>query len=238
MNSTPPIAFLITSLVLGAVWPMYCPTRSSRVTATRWPLRTYPRRCRMVAIRMATVVLPVPGLPVKHMCRLGPPAVKPRSRRSRSTSSTARVSRIRVGAPWFFLPDEPEAGFVRGSVHDEGQRDRFNAVGGIKRRYANVVPRECLPAAREFLHDAGRVAKIEHRRAVHLPERVARMRIVGVFDRDRPALVQAVRDLPFDLVVGRVRQIRKRALGQTHDVLLLGFRGCFRRPSVWLRNQA
>ena len=31
---------LETSLVLGAVWPMYWPTRSSRVTATRWPLRT------------------------------------------------------------------------------------------------------------------------------------------------------------------------------------------------------
>ena len=26
--------------VFGAVWPMYWPTRSSRVTATRWPLRT------------------------------------------------------------------------------------------------------------------------------------------------------------------------------------------------------
>ena len=39
MNSTPPIAFFRISLVFGAVWPMYWPTRSSRVTETRWPLR-------------------------------------------------------------------------------------------------------------------------------------------------------------------------------------------------------
>jgi hypothetical protein len=32
MKSTPPIAFFSTSRVFGAVWPMYCPTRSSRVT--------------------------------------------------------------------------------------------------------------------------------------------------------------------------------------------------------------
>ena len=36
MNSTPPIAFFRISLVLGAVWPMYWPTKSSRVTDTRW----------------------------------------------------------------------------------------------------------------------------------------------------------------------------------------------------------
>jgi hypothetical protein len=40
MNSTPPIARFSTSLVLGAVWPMYWPTRSSRVTATRCPCGT------------------------------------------------------------------------------------------------------------------------------------------------------------------------------------------------------
>src|SRR2546429_1264268 len=30
MKSTPPIARFSTSRVFGAVWPMYCPTRSSR----------------------------------------------------------------------------------------------------------------------------------------------------------------------------------------------------------------
>ena len=39
MNSTPPIARLSTSLVFGAVWPTYCPTRSSLVTETTLPVR-------------------------------------------------------------------------------------------------------------------------------------------------------------------------------------------------------
>ncbi len=50
-------------------------------------------------MRMATVVLPVPGLPVKLMCRLGPepagPAASPRFRRSLSTTNRAAMSRMR-----------------------------------------------------------------------------------------------------------------------------------------------
>ena len=38
MNRTPPIARARTSFVFGAVWPMYWPTSSSRVTETTWPL--------------------------------------------------------------------------------------------------------------------------------------------------------------------------------------------------------
>src|SRR6266404_4945543 len=96
MKSTPPIARFSTSLLFGAVWPMYCPTRSSRVTATRWPLRTYPRRNRISAMRSATVVLPVPGLPVKLMCRLGACACSPRFMRSLSITSSAAMSRMRA----------------------------------------------------------------------------------------------------------------------------------------------
>ncbi len=36
-----------------------------------WPRRTKPSLCRMPAICSATVVLPVPGLPVNDMCRVG-----------------------------------------------------------------------------------------------------------------------------------------------------------------------
>src|ERR1035437_8918359 len=95
MNSTPPSARLTTSLVLGAVCPTYWPTRSSRVTETRWPFSMYPRRCRMLAIRRATVVFPVPGLPVRLMCSVG--CSEPRSicSRSRSITSSAAISRIR-----------------------------------------------------------------------------------------------------------------------------------------------
>ena len=45
---------------------------------------------------MATVVLPVPGLPVKHMCRLGRDDVSPYRCRSRSISSSAAISRTRA----------------------------------------------------------------------------------------------------------------------------------------------
>src|SRR6266404_2061011 len=96
MKSTPPIARFSTSLLFGAVWPMYCPTRSSRVTATRWPLRTYPRRNRISAMRSATVVLPVPGLPVMLMCRRGACACSPRFMRSLSITSSAAMSRMRA----------------------------------------------------------------------------------------------------------------------------------------------
>ena len=46
-------------------------------------------------MRAATVVLPVPGLPVKDMCRVGGWATSPTSRRSLSTSSSAAISRMR-----------------------------------------------------------------------------------------------------------------------------------------------
>ena len=46
-------------------------------------------------MRSATVVLPVPGLPVKLMCRLGPCDASPCPSRSRSTTSSAAMSRMR-----------------------------------------------------------------------------------------------------------------------------------------------
>ncbi len=58
-------------MVFGAVWPMYSPTRSFRMASTRCPRSRSPSRCSMSAIRSATVVLPVPGAPVKHMCKFG-----------------------------------------------------------------------------------------------------------------------------------------------------------------------
>src|SRR5215211_42845 len=95
MKSTPPYAFFSTSLVFGAVWPTYWPTRSSRVTETRWPRSMYSSRWRIAAMRRATVALPVPGLPVKHMCSEGRSDASPCSARRRSTTSSAAISRIR-----------------------------------------------------------------------------------------------------------------------------------------------
>src|SRR5918997_2587813 len=96
MKSTPPYAFFRASLVFGAVCPTYWPTRSSRVTETRWPLSTYPSRWRISAMRRATVVFPVPGLPVKHICSEGRSDASPCSARRRSTTSRAAISRILV----------------------------------------------------------------------------------------------------------------------------------------------
>src|SRR5438874_8896247 len=47
-------------------------------------------------MRSATVVLPVPGLPVKLMCRLGACACSPRFMRSLSITSNAPMSRMRA----------------------------------------------------------------------------------------------------------------------------------------------
>ena len=47
-------------------------------------------------MRSATVVLPVPGLPVKDMCRLGACACSPRFMRSLSITSSAAISRMRA----------------------------------------------------------------------------------------------------------------------------------------------
>src|SRR5882762_5890821 len=47
-------------------------------------------------MRSATVVLPVPGLPVKLMCRLGACADRPRFMRSLSITSSAAMSRMRA----------------------------------------------------------------------------------------------------------------------------------------------
>src|SRR5450755_656074 len=46
-------------------------------------------------MRIATVVLPVPGLPVKLMCSEGFSAARPRFRRSLSITSSAAISRMR-----------------------------------------------------------------------------------------------------------------------------------------------
>src|SRR5918999_2472999 len=111
MKSTPPYAFFRASLVFGAVCPTYCPTRSSGVTETRCPRSTYPSRWRISAIRRATVVFPVPGLPLKHMCSDGRSDASPCSRRRRSTTSRAAISRMRVftGASPTRSPSSPSS---------------------------------------------------------------------------------------------------------------------------------
>src|SRR5690606_40296309 len=104
-------------------WPMYCPTRSSRVTVTTVFLRTHPNRCRMSAMRTATVVLPVPGLPVKHICMLGCSDSIPTCARALATSRNAAISRTRclTGA-------RPMRSLSRSEEHTSELQSRENLV--------------------------------------------------------------------------------------------------------------
>ena len=79
--------------------------------------------------------------------------------------------------------------------------------------------RKRFAAGGDLEHDAGGVAHVEHRHAEHVPISVARVRVVGVLDADRPALVEAVFDLLADLFVAQIRQKREGALGDSHDGL-------------------
>lgn len=65
MNSTPSNALSITWLVLTAVCPTYSATRPDLSVSTKCPFLSIPRSLYIPARILATVVLPVPGLPVK-----------------------------------------------------------------------------------------------------------------------------------------------------------------------------
>src|ERR687895_477616 len=230
MKSTPPYAFFRASLVFGAVCPTYWPTRSSRVTETRCPRSTYPSRWRIAAMRRATVVFPVPGLPVKHMCSDGRSDASPCSRRRRSTTSSAPVAlpgrgvrrvgmqAIVHGAVAPVRPLEAEARLVARTVDDEAQRRRLPAVARVVGDHLDVVVGELLAAGRDLAHRnpslAGR--QVEQRQVPHLPVRVPRMRVVRVLDRDRPAVAERVPDLRLDLLVGEVRKEGEGALCDSH----------------------
>ncbi len=69
MKRMPPKALRICSLVFWAVWPMYSPTRSALSTSTRCPLGRTPSCLKSSPKILATVVLPVPGLPEKIICK-------------------------------------------------------------------------------------------------------------------------------------------------------------------------
>ena len=68
MKRTPPRADLITSWVFKAVCPTYPATRPERSTSTSCPFDSTPMFLYILARMRATVVLPVPGLPVKTRC--------------------------------------------------------------------------------------------------------------------------------------------------------------------------
>src|SRR5207247_434572 len=124
-----------------------------------------------------------------------------------------RIARVATGS---LLSIEPEAWFLLRPVHDEGDTNRLPAVAGVKAADANVAVAVDTAAIREFAHDAGGIAQIEHRQAPHLPIGVAGMRVVGELDIHRPAFLETILNLRRDLLIGEIRQEGKTTLGHTH----------------------
>src|SRR5918996_718748 len=153
MKSRPPYAFFRASLVFGAVCPTYWPTRSSRVTETRCPLSTYPSRWSISAMRRATVVFPVPGLPVKHICSDGRSDASPCSPRKRSTTSSAAISRIRI-----FTGASPTSSRSSWSSTASSPVRRVTVRGSAARSAASAtasrIPRSLTGASREAVRSS------------------------------------------------------------------------------------
>jgi hypothetical protein len=74
-------------------------------------------------------------------------------------------------------------------------------MAGVERIHLHIVVREGPAAGFHLGHHAGSILEVEHGIAVHLPIDVARMGVVGVFHRHRPALKEAVFDLGANLCV-------------------------------------
>ncbi len=70
------------------------------------------------------------------------------------------------------------------------------------------------------MHDPRGVAQVEHRRAPHLPVRIARVRVISELDAQSPLLVECVLHLFANLFIGEVRKKREGALGNAHDEVL------------------
>src|SRR5882672_11945144 len=128
--------------------------------------------------------------------------------------------RIAQAAARALLANERKAGLVPRAVDDERKTQRFASARGIERVDLDVVTRKRTAAFADLRHDAGSVAEIEHRHSEHLPVSVARMRVVGVLDRDGPAVAEAILDLCANLRIAQVRQKRERALREFHRSLL------------------
>ena len=131
--------------------------------------------------------------------------------------SRVRVQRVLDAPVRGLLPVQPEAWLVGGPVDDEAQRGRLPAEARVVCHDPDVVVGVGGPAGGDLVQARRGVGDVEHRQPPHLPQHVARMRVVGELDRHRPALVNGVLDLGADLVVGEVGQVGERALGDPHE---------------------
>src|ERR1700733_6041728 len=94
-----------------------------------------------------------------------------------------------------FAALELESGLVGGAMYDKRQPHSLPSVRGIKGVDAYVLLRMRCTASSDFLHHSRGVVQVKHGKPPHVPVRVARVRIVGVFDAEGPAFAQRVFDL-------------------------------------------
>ena len=90
------------ALIVGAVQPTYFPTRSARPTSTITPVERKSFSFMIRAKNLATVVLAVPGFPVKTMCIDGRSAFMPlsaKSRCARCISSACSITFLALSRP-------------------------------------------------------------------------------------------------------------------------------------------
>src|ERR1700742_5188973 len=101
-----------------------------------------------------------------------------------------RMGRVAHRPPRYLLPLEPEARLLCRTVDNERQAQGLAAMSRVKCVDLDVLVRECLPASTKLCQYAGSIPDVEHRLAEHFPVGIARVRVIGVFDRDRPAIAQ------------------------------------------------
>ncbi len=78
-----------------------------------------------------------------------------------------------------------------------------------------------IPARPDLEEASGGIGDVEQRKPPHLPQAVARVRVIGELNGDGPALFDPILDLGGDLGVGEIGQAGKRSLGDSHDRLLV-----------------
>ena len=151
-----------------------------------------------------------------------PPLRRGRARRAvaaaRGGVGRVGVDRVADLAVGLLLALDREARLDRRAPDDEGQRRGLPPERAVVADHLHVAVRPRLARPADLAHDDVDVVldEVELRRRPHLPQRVARVRVVGVLDHDRPALAQGVAQLGLDLGVGEVGQVGERSLGDAH----------------------
>ena len=111
-----------------------------------------------------------------------------------------------------FLAYQAKARFCLRTVDDVRHCRTFHPARGVKCRYPDIMIRVGFAAVIDLRQYAGRVLQVKHRVAEHFPISVAGMRVIGVLDTYRPAVLQRIFDLRRDLLIRQRGQKRELTL--------------------------